>query len=146
MPRTRTAVRSAIINRAPHVLSPSGATWLATTPRCCIAHSAPWPRPFLMFLCTSIRIQAYVCSYAVIAAAVRVEGVVPNHELHYSTRIGAGGVHIYDISQTVHMQRGRQHIRTYSTLICIVVFMPILIAAAVRFEGVVPDHELHHST
>ena len=50
MPRTRTAVRSAIINRAPHALSPSGATWVATIPRCCVAHSAPWPRPFLLFL------------------------------------------------------------------------------------------------
>jgi len=32
MPRTRTAVRGAIINRAPHALSPSGAAWLAHYP------------------------------------------------------------------------------------------------------------------
>jgi len=48
MPRARTAVRSAIIKRAPYALSPPGAAWLATTPRCCIAHSAPCPRPFIL--------------------------------------------------------------------------------------------------
>jgi len=49
------AVRSAIINRAPHAPSPSGAAWVATTPRYCIAHSAPCPRPFILF--PWIRIQ-----------------------------------------------------------------------------------------
>jgi len=33
MPRMRAAMRGAIINRAPHALSPSGAAWLAHYPQ-----------------------------------------------------------------------------------------------------------------
>jgi len=41
--------RSAIINRAPNAPSSSEPPGSPTTPRCCIAHSTPCPRPFLLF-------------------------------------------------------------------------------------------------
>jgi len=57
-------VRSAIINRAPHALPPSGAAWFATTPGCCMAHSAPCPR---LFFCVHELSEFFYNAYSVAA-------------------------------------------------------------------------------
>jgi len=50
-PRTRPAVRSAISNRAPHALSPSGAAWLATTLIGVVSHTAHRVHAFVFSFC-----------------------------------------------------------------------------------------------
>jgi len=50
MPRTRTAVRSASINRSPHALSPSRAAWLAHYPQ--VVYRKQAHRVHALFFCS----------------------------------------------------------------------------------------------